>query len=85
MKKEYLKIGEEIRTPEGYMTLDSYNGHIVYCTEYMPKFDDEGNETGEIESEERMLTPYEIGQIMRSVDDQNHKVIIVEEDEEDEE
>lgn len=84
MKKDYLRIGDEIRTPEGWMTLDSYNGHIVYCTEYRPILDDDFNDTGEIETEERMLTPNEIGDILRSVDDQNHKVIIVSDDEEDE-
>lgn len=82
MKRDYLHIGEEIRTPEGWMTIDSYNGHIVYCTEYRPILDDDFNDTGEIEIEERMLTPNEIGNILKSMDDQNHEVIIVEMEEE---
>ena len=70
MRNETITNGTEIKTIAGYMIATGYNGSIVYLDEY------ETNEAGEAEKVgERRLTLAEIGDAMKEVDGQNHKVI----------
>ena len=79
MKTEYITIGSEIPTLDGYLTVDGYNGHIVYCTEW------EVDRDGEVhEGWERRLTLHEIENEMKTVDGKNHKVLFKEENEDEE-
>lgn len=69
MEKNYITKGTRIDTAAGYLKVTDYNGSIVYCEEYI------ASETGDLDqTDDRMLTLYEIADLMREVDGQNHKV-----------
>lgn len=62
--------GYKVTTAEGYILVKSYNGSIVYVSNYV------SDEKDYCHFEcERMLTLSEIGALMKEVDGKNHKVI----------
>lgn len=73
MKKNTITTGTEIATMDGMLKATGFNGSIVYLDE----FNDEGEQVGE-----RMLTLREIGEEMKAIDGQNHKVSWEEADDE---
>lgn len=72
MRTEYISKGFQFFTEEGYAVCDSYNGSIVYCTEYIVDPD-----TEEVErTENRGLTLDEIAAYVKEWDRErrNHKL-----------
>lgn len=68
MRTTYIKPGDRIDTLEGFLIVDGFNGHIVYCREYTTPTEDFTMIT------DRPLTLRELGQAMKDVDGLNHNV-----------
>lgn len=67
---EQIKKGFEVNTFDGYFVADSYNGSIVFGTEYYT------DENGDVyRTDDRMLTLTEIAHLMREFDGQNHMLV----------
>lgn len=69
MKKDIITIGTEINTISGIIKVTDFNGSLVAVDEY--DIDEEGTP---MKVDGNALTLNEIGNLMKQMDGQNHKV-----------
>lgn len=69
MQKIHIGKGSKIDTISGYIIVTGYNGSIVDCDEYVINDNGEPKKT-----DERRLTLFEIGHLMKEVDGLNYRI-----------
>lgn len=74
---EYIKVGDEIATMEGYIVIKERQneGRNAWVENYVIGYDEENDcDTEPVKESDRLLTMAEIGNLMREVDGRKHNI-----------